>query len=131
MTAGAQVRGAVGVVISGRCRDISEHVSARFPVFSRGRSTVGQSPFTRPSAIQVPLTIRPDGDNSGAFPETTVYPGDYIVADVDGVVCVPSGMIEEVARVARKGKEEDEKCMADIRAGLGVQASFKKHRGKL
>ena len=127
MTAGAKHKGAVGAVISGRCRDTAEHVAARFPVFARGHSTVGQSPFTRPSAIQVPLIIRPDGDQQG-FPAVVVHPGDYIVADMDGVVCVPSGMIEEVARVARKGKEADERCMVDIRAGLGVKESFRRHR---
>ena len=40
MTAGAIVRGAQGVVISGRCRDLAEHNSAQFPVFARGNSTL-------------------------------------------------------------------------------------------
>lgn len=40
MTAGAQARGALGVVISGRCRDIAEQGALRFPVFSRGTSTL-------------------------------------------------------------------------------------------
>ena len=40
MTAGAQARGSLGVVISGRCRDIAEHGELQFPVFSRGTSTL-------------------------------------------------------------------------------------------
>lgn len=36
MTAGAKARGAIGVVISGRCRDLAEHRNAGFPVFARG-----------------------------------------------------------------------------------------------
>jgi regulator of RNase E activity RraA len=132
MTAGALARGALGVIISGRCRDITEHRSAQFPVFARGHSTLGQSPFTRPSAINVPLIIHPQGDLSAedAFPPVMVRPGDWMVADEDGVVCVPLGMKDQVAELAALGREVDSKCMEDIKAGMGIQASFKKHRGK-
>lgn len=132
MTAGAQARGAVGVIISGRCRDLAEHRAADFPVFARGHSTVGQSPFVRPSGVNVTLTIHPKdvGDDPDAFDPVTVTPGDWIVADEDGVVCVPVDMVDKVVELAKKGQEIDAKCMADIKAGKGVQASFKKHRGK-
>jgi len=128
MSAGAQARETLGVVISGRCRDIKEHVSLGYPVFSRGHSTLGQSPFTRPSAINIPLKIHPQGAE-GSFPAVTVHPGDYIVADMDGVVCVPQRDIQRVVETARKGKEVDERCMKDIKAGKGIQATFKTHRG--
>lgn len=128
MSAGAQARKTLGVVISGRCRDIQELNSLGYPVFARGRSTLGQYPFTRPSAVNVPLEIHPQGAE-GSFPAVTVQPGDFIVADEDGVVCVPKKVIHEVFETARKGREVDERCMEDIRAGLGVQAAFKAHRG--
>ncbi|EIN11669.1 RraA-like protein [Punctularia strigosozonata HHB-11173 SS5] len=128
MTAGAQARGAVGVIISGRCRDLAEHREAQFPVFARGTSTVGQSPHTRPSAINVTVTI---GDETQAsFPPVTIQPGDWMVADENGIVCVPRAIVTEVVDAARRGREIDAKCMEDIKEGLGVQASFKKHRGK-
>ncbi|KAK0455047.1 ribonuclease E inhibitor RraA/Dimethylmenaquinone methyltransferase [Armillaria borealis] len=127
MTAGAQARSAVGVVISGRCRDIGEHASFNFPVFSRGHSTLGQSPFTRPSAIDVPVVIQAEDD----FPSVTVHSGDWMIGDKDGVVCVPRDLESKVVELAAKGREVDVKCMMDIQAGKGVQASFKAHRGKL
>ncbi|KAL1723936.1 ribonuclease E inhibitor RraA/Dimethylmenaquinone methyltransferase [Schizophyllum commune] len=141
MSAGAQARGALGVVISGRCRDLAEHRSLGFPVFARGQSTLGQSPFTRPSEINVPLTIAPipnfapqpnPGSSMGAdaFPAAVVSPGDWIVGDEDGVVCVAQALEKEVVEKALKGREVDAKCMEDIKAGKGVQASFKLHRGK-
>ncbi|KAH9942463.1 RraA-like protein [Epithele typhae] len=132
MTAGAQARGALGVVIAGRCRDLAEHRAADFPVFARGHSTLGQSPFTRPSQVNVPVTVLPSvhGSSAGEFPAVEVEPGDWIVADEDGVVCVPTNQAEEVAALAAKGREIDAKCMEDIKAGKGVQASFKLHRGK-
>ncbi|KAJ8495681.1 hypothetical protein ONZ45_g12761 [Pleurotus djamor] len=135
MTAGAQSRSALGVVISGRCRDIQQHRSTQFPVFAAAHSTLGQSSFTRPSAINLPLTITPQYPvsveaDAYQFPTIQVNPGDYIVGDEDGVVCVPKDLVEKVVEMATKGKEIDDKCMEDIKAGLGVQASLKKHRGK-
>ncbi|KAF9070081.1 ribonuclease E inhibitor RraA/Dimethylmenaquinone methyltransferase, partial [Rhodocollybia butyracea] len=127
MTAGAQARNTLGVVISGRCRDLAEHRELGFSVFARGHSTVGQSPFTRPSAINVPLEFAPVGNL--AFPSVQVNPGDWIIADEDGVVCVPKELESMVAELAAKSHEIDEKCMGDIREGKGVKASFAKHRG--
>ncbi|KAF5389372.1 hypothetical protein D9757_004260 [Collybiopsis confluens] len=127
MSAGAQAKHALGVVISGRCRDLAEHRQLGFPVFARGHSTVGQSPFTRPSAINVPLELFPDGDST--FPPTQVHPGDWIVADEDGVVCIPKELEMMVTELATKLRGIDAKCMEDIIAGKGVKASFAKHRG--
>ena len=58
-------------------------------------------------------------------------PGDVIVADEDGVVWVPAEIdLDDLIRTLRMGRVADENCMKDIEAGLGVQESFKKHRGK-
>jgi regulator of RNase E activity RraA len=143
MSLGAQARGAVGVVISGelvtqehfmiprpcqgRCRDVAEHREAGFPVFARGQSTLGQKPFTRPSEIGVPIAIR--SSPVGEWPDVVVSPGDWIVADQDGVVVVPVEMIETVKQVCRLGRVVDEKCKVDIKAGKGVAETFKKYRG--
>ncbi|KAI5123925.1 hypothetical protein M0805_006342 [Coniferiporia weirii] len=129
MTAGAQARGALGVVVSGRVRDLAEQRELQFPLFARGHSTLGQSPFTRPAAVQVPLVVQPQPAECG-FPAITVNPGDLVVGDEDGVVCVPKEMVEDVIRLAEKGRDVDARCMEDIKAGLGVQESFRKHRGK-
>ena len=130
MTAGAKSRGALGVVISGRCRDLAEHRDASFPVFARGHSTLGQSPFTRPSEVNIPVVIRASDVSEEEFPVVRVEPGDWVIADEDGVVCVPAGKAEEVVGLAAKGREVDARCMEDIKAGKGIQETFKKHRGK-
>lgn len=130
MTAGAQARGATGVIVSGRCRDLAEQRALAFPVFSRGHSTLGQSPFTRPSAVNIPITISPQGLGADTFPSVTIHPGDWMVADEDGVVCVPRSVEAQVIELAAKGRAIDALCMEDIKAGKGVQQSFKLHRGK-
>lgn len=120
MSAGAQARSVTGVVISGRCRDVAEHRALEFPVYSLGRSTLGQSPFTRPSETEVQLQFGP----------VSVHSEDWVSADEDGVVVVPKELIDQVAELATKGRAVDDKCMQDIKAGKGIQASFKAHRDK-
>ncbi|KAJ7462247.1 ribonuclease E inhibitor RraA/Dimethylmenaquinone methyltransferase [Mycena galericulata] len=131
MTAGAIARSAVGVVISGRCRDLAEHRALEFPVFARSHSTLGQQSFTRPSAVNVPLVITPLNTTSDyAFPSVTIETGDWIIGDEDGVVCVPHAMVDEVANLAESGKSVDAQCLIDIQAGKGIQATFAKYRGR-
>lgn len=155
MTARAQSIGVLGVVLDGRCRDLSEHRDAHFPVrptcnvfcaqpnpesvqvFSRGHSTLGQSPFTRPSELQIPLTISDptltaasNSTDDPAFPSVTINPGDLILADLDGVVVVSPEMAEGVCEIAQKGKAIDEKCMEDLKQGRTIAETFKEHRGK-
>lgn len=132
MTAGAQSRGVLGVVLDGRCRDLAEHRDLGFPVFARGHSTLGQGTFSRPSALDVPLTIVPRreaGPEGVIFPSVQVIPGDIILADVDGVVCVPIDLVDKVVEKCTASREIDTKCMADIQAGKGIKETFKKWRG--
>ncbi|SJX62483.1 uncharacterized protein SRS1_13331 [Sporisorium reilianum f. sp. reilianum] len=138
MTARAQQLALRGVVLDGRCRDLTEHRDAGFAVFARGHSTQGQSPFTRPSELQVPIEIRDpsteatDGDavSNPKMPSVTVRPGDLVLADIDGVVVVPPSVAEDVIRLAEKGRREDEMCMRDIKAGMPVKQAFAKNRTK-
>ncbi|KAF8331097.1 RraA-like protein [Cantharellus anzutake] len=130
MSAGAKAHGVLGVVLDGRCRDISEHRSLSFPVFARGHSTLGQGTFSRPSELNVPLTIEPRWEGEGfSFAATEVHPGDVVVADLDGVVCVPRRLVGDVVARCGKGREVDERCMEDIRAGRPIKETFAKWRG--
>lgn len=134
MTARAQSVGVRGVVIDGRCRDLAEHRDAGFPVFARGHSVLGQSPFTRPSEVQVPLvladpTVPLDAQGQPVFPPVTVHPGDILLGDVDGVVCVPQPLVGQVVEIARHGRHVDELCRQDLRAGRGMQETLAVRRG--
>ncbi|GAA5913136.1 hypothetical protein JCM6882_005798 [Rhodosporidiobolus microsporus] len=126
-----QVKGVKGFVTSGRVRDLAELRDLDFPVFARGHSILGQSPFTRVSRVQIPLKIHPPGDRFGdVWPVTEIHPYDLVVADTDGVFVVRPEMVEQVMDLAEKGREVDEKCRRDLLAGKGVQETFKLHRGK-
>jgi len=129
MSEGAQARSAIGVIISGRCRDVAEHRTLQFPVFARGTSTLGQSSFTRASEVNMPLLIGPQGPTS-AFPPVTVRPGDWIVADEDGVVCVAHELELQAIQLATEGRRIDTLCMEAIKAGKSIQSTFEAYRGR-
>ncbi|GAA94115.1 uncharacterized protein L969DRAFT_16333 [Mixia osmundae IAM 14324] len=139
MTARAQARGVKGVIIDGRCRDLGEHRQASMTVFARGHSTLGQSPFTRVKAYQVPLTIQPHlpahcltatYDLQSTFQPTSVNPHDIVVGDIDGVVVVSPDRVDEVLKLCEKGRAVDAKCMEDLHKGRSIRETFAAHRGK-
>lgn len=89
--------GANGVVTNGGCRDTDELIKQGVPVYSR-RIARGIRPGRLEwDAENVPI----------ACGGVRVYPGDVIVADGDGVILVPRGHAEEVARIAREIANDD------------------------
>lgn len=91
--------GARGVVTNGGCRDTDELIRQQVPVYS-ARIARGIRPGRLEwDAENVPI----------ACGGVRVYPGDVIVADGDGVIVVPRGHAEVVARIARDIANEDKR----------------------
>jgi 4-hydroxy-4-methyl-2-oxoglutarate aldolase len=92
-----RIKGVVGYVIDGACRDSYECVIQETPVFCTVRSPA--HPMGR---------IGPVSDNQPIVcAGVVVRPGDAIIADDDGVVVVPQGIADEVARRAKLIQEKD------------------------
>ncbi|KAF8943657.1 hypothetical protein BGZ47_005202 [Haplosporangium gracile] len=125
MTARAQFRGALGVVVDGRIRDLNEQREAGFPVFAKTTSIMGAGDHTRASRINVPITMQPNKDH----PSVTIHAGDYVVADADGVVVIPKDLLAKVEAQCKKATAIDDQCMAALKSGEGIAATFKKYRG--
>jgi regulator of RNase E activity RraA len=95
-----------GVVINGAIRDSGAIRSQHFPVFAAGITHRG--PYKNgPGEINVPIAI--DG--------MVIAPGDLMLGDDDGLLCVPFDDLDAVLAAASAKFEAEQKQMANIEAG--------------
>lgn len=92
-----RLKGVVGYVIDGTCRDSYECIIQETPVFCTVRSPAHPMGRIRPVSDNEPLVCA----------GVVVRPGDVIIADDDGVVAIPQEIAEEVARRAKLIQDKD------------------------
>jgi RraA family protein len=106
MVATAVKIGVAGVVLNGAVRDSEEIGRGDFPLYAAGVTHRG--PYKDgPGEINVAIAI--DG--------MVVHPGDLIVGDADGLLCIPFDEAEQVLAATHKKMEAEKKTLADIAAG--------------
>jgi len=111
-----QARGVAGAVIDGGCRDSGFIAKTGFPVFSRWVTPEDSTWRWGLTATQEPITVG----------RVEIAPGDWIVADEDGVIAVPSGIAEEVL-VAAEAKAASESLIRDaVRDGMTPLDAYEK-----
>ncbi|CAB3806960.1 RraA family protein [Paraburkholderia fynbosensis] len=102
----AMRRGIAGVVINGAVRDYRFIKWNNFPVYAAGVTHRG--PYKDgPGEINVPISI-------GGM---VVEPGDLILGDDDGLICVPFHEAESVLEAALQVHAKEQKIMSAIEAG--------------
>ena len=106
MLSQAQHVGVAGVIVNGAVRDYGWIRSGAFPVFAAGVTHRG--PYKNGPG-EMNATVAIDG--------MVIQPGDLIVGDDDGFVCVPFDHTEEVFAAADKKQQGEAKTMAAIKAG--------------
>lgn len=105
-------RGMTGVVTNGNCRDTDELILQKIPVYSKY-----QGGGTRPGRIEAAAINRPV-----VVGGVLVRPGDFVVADGDGVVVVPRQHLDKVADIAWDIAKGDKAGRRKLYEKLGMKS---------
>ncbi|MCU0247391.1 MAG: RraA family protein [Bryobacter sp.] len=107
---GWKLRGAVGVITTGGARDTDEIIKQRVPLYFKGPGRGIRPGRNEVESVQRPITV------GGVL----VRPGDVIVADGDGVICVTREQAARVAGAARKILDSDKAGRRKLYEKLGM-----------
>jgi 4-hydroxy-4-methyl-2-oxoglutarate aldolase len=111
-------RGCAGAVIDGGCRDIDFILQEDYPVFAR---------HTTPQDCVVRWDLVAHGDVTITVGEVQVAPGDYVVADWDGIVVIPAEAVESVLEEAEAKVGTESEIRAAVRAGTLPLEAYEKY----
>jgi regulator of RNase E activity RraA len=109
-----QVRHAGGLVTDGTLRDTPEIAQLQLPVYAQGPSPLTNLAQHHAADINVPIGCA----------EVPIYPGDIMVGDEEGVVCVPQHLAQEVARAATAQDEMEAWIQQEIRDGKPLRGTY-------
>ena len=99
-------RGVVGFVLNGAIRDADAFLETNLPTFAAGVTHRG--PYKDgPGEINVPISL--DG--------MVIEPGDIVIGDSDGVLCVPLAEAEEILKKTQAKHEAETRQMKAIAEG--------------
>ncbi|TLD33811.1 hypothetical protein PspLS_00962 [Pyricularia sp. CBS 133598] len=122
MTTRAQASGAVGSIIDGRFRDVQEHRDLNYPIFARETGTAPPAELVKVVGVNVPVKLATDDQ------DMTVNAGDYLIADLNGVVVLPKALAEQALPLMKKQVEADSKMAEEIKKGMSFTEASKKFR---
>ncbi|MBC7333901.1 MAG: RraA family protein [Actinobacteria bacterium] len=114
----AKSKGARGAIIEGFARDCAKIKELDFPVFSIGITPADS--HMRVEAVSFGHVVTCGG--------VKVNQGDLIFADFDGVVVIPSEIIEPVLIKAKEKGLTEGKVRDELRGGKSVKEVYKKYK---
>ena len=109
-----QVRGAAGFVTDGSVRDSAQVAALRLPVFVRSRSAMTNLALHHAVDINVPI----------ACAGVAIYPGDILVGDEDGVICVPQHLADAIAIECGEMEGFEDFITEEVRNGAPLRNNY-------
>jgi 4-hydroxy-4-methyl-2-oxoglutarate aldolase len=116
MTFTARAKGIEGTVIDGVCRDVDGIEEIGYSIYTKGTYMVTGKERVEVDAVNVPVSV------SGI----QVKPGDIILGDDSGAVCIPQEIAEKVYETAKTIEETEQKIIEEVRNGSTLKAAREK-----
>ena len=113
----AKMKGIAGVVVDGSVRDLEEIIEFDFPVFARHLVPTTGRMRLKVEAVNEPIVVF----------GVRVEPGDIIVGDGTGVVCLPRNDAEKIVSLAEKIGRDDASAIEDMKAGMSFSEAMAKY----
>jgi regulator of RNase E activity RraA len=114
LVARLQARGAAGLVADGGVRDFLSVKASGFPVYVAGPSAPAH--VLRHLAVDVDVPI--------GCAEVLVMPGDVIVGDGEGAICVPRALAEAVATAGLDQERLEAFLLEKVKAGAPLPGVY-------
>ncbi|NKB71848.1 MAG: RraA family protein [Candidatus Latescibacteria bacterium] len=114
LSTAAAARGVNSVVTDGLVRDIRQMNGMGFGCFCRGFSPLDSAGRCFPTSVNEPVTCG----------GVVVHPGDFILADIDGVAVIPAAIKEEVFVKANEKLEGENIVRDELAAGRSPRDVF-------
>ena len=119
---GMKRRGCAGALVDGGIRDIEWIARQRFPVYARYRTPVQSIGRWKVTAWQVPVTLP-----GATSKRVKVTPGDFVLADTDGVIVVPGRVSEKVLVEAERLTAKEARIRRELDRGATLKEMLKKY----
>jgi 4-hydroxy-4-methyl-2-oxoglutarate aldolase len=119
---GMKRRGCAGALVDGGIRDIEWIKRQRFPVYARYRTPVQSIGRWKVTAWQVPVELP-----GATRKRVRVRPGDFILADADGVIVVPARAAFKVLVEAERLTAKEIRIRRDLGRGASLEGVLKKY----
>lgn len=110
-------KGVRGFISDGKVRDVEFMLKLGFPVWSRGYTPRDIVSHWLPDAFDEPIVIGP----------VTVNPGDYVLADLDGIILIPADRITEILDKAETAINTENTMREAILGGMDPQEAYLKY----
>lgn len=112
---GMKERGSVGALVDGGVRDVRWIAEQDYPVYARYRTPVQSIGRWKVNAWQIPVSLR---GASGRM--ISVSPGDFILADEDGAIVIPSSVVVEVLERSEALTVTEQQVRNALKEGLSL-----------
>jgi len=119
---GMKRRGCAGALVDGGVRDIQWIKKQRFPVYARYRTPVQSIGRWKVTAWQGSV-----GMPGATAKRVTVNPGDFVLADADGVIVIPGRLAAKVLAQAERLTAKEVRIRRDLGKGASLEDVLKRY----